>query len=381
MSNIFTAIAPILFSAAQEVAAENTGALDSITMNFDDKRVAKGDLLKVPIASGGTPVDFVPGNVTPQGDSDEASEVDVMITASKKRSWHLTGEQRRSLENAGADKEWIRLKLMQEMRSLRNYCESDCVSAIAEGASRAAGTAGTTPFASNLDSLITMRKILKSNGSPHVDAQFVCDSLAEENILKLSAVQQAYAAGSDEERRSGLIHRQFGFDIKTSAQIGVHEKGNGANYAVSATVAMAKGATQTLLSGASGTGTIKKGDILSFASDTDNLYVCQNEITASQQLLKLGRPGVLKTIPTSDAITVGSNFTPCLAFERGAVVGIMRPPLIPENPAITQTLVSDMRGLTYLLLEMPQYGQITWELHLAWGFKVVNAEFVALLLG
>jgi hypothetical protein len=40
-----------------------------------------------------------------------------------------------------------------------------------------------------------------------------------------------------------------------------------------------------------------------------------------------------------------------------------------------------MRGLTYLLLEMPQYGQITWELHLAWGFKVVNSEFVALLLG
>jgi hypothetical protein len=381
VSNIFTALAPVLFSAAQEVGAESTGALDGITMNFDDKRVAKDDSLKVPIASGGTPVDFVPGNVTPQGDSDEASEVDVKITASKKRSWHLTGEQRRSLENAGTDKEWIRLKLMQEMRSLRNLCEADCVTAIVEGASRAAGTAGTTPFASNLDSLITMRKILKSNGSPHVDAQFVGSSSAEENILKLSAIQQAYAAGGDDERRSGIIGKQFGFEIRTSAQIGVHEKGNGANYATNTSLAMAKGATQTVLSGGSGTGTIKKGDILSFASDTDNLYVCQNEITASMQLLKIGRPGVLKTIPTTDAITVGDSYTPCMAFERGAVVGIMRPPLFTENPTITQTLVSDRRGLTYLLLEMAQYGQITWELHLAWGFKVVNSEFVALLLG
>ena len=101
MSNLFTSLAPILFSAAQEVSAEDTGALQSVSMNFDDRQVAKDDVVAVPIASGGTPVDFVPGNVTPQGDSDSASTVNVKITASKKRSWHLTGEQRRSLENAG----------------------------------------------------------------------------------------------------------------------------------------------------------------------------------------------------------------------------------------------------------------------------------------
>ena len=381
MSNIFTAIAPVMFSAAQEVAAESTGGLDAISLNFDDKRVAKDDVLTVPVASGGTPVDFIPGNVTPQGDSDTADSVEVKVTASKKRSWHLTGEQRRSLENAGTDKEWLRLKLMQEMRSLRNLAESDCVLAIKEGACRASGTAGTTPFASSLDELIAMRRILKDNGSPHYDPQFVCDSAAESNILKLAAIQQAYAAGSDEERRSGIIKPQFGFRIRSSAQIGIHEKGDGANYAVNTTTAMAKGSLQTLLSGASGAGTIKKGDVITFAADTENKYVCQNDITANQQLLKIGRPGVMKIIPTSNAITVGNDYTPCLAFERGAVVGIMRPPVMPESPIITQALVSDIRGLTYLILEMVQYGQITWELHLAWGFKVVNSEFVALLLG
>jgi hypothetical protein len=381
MPNVFTALAPILFSAAQEVAAESTGSLDAISMSFDDKRVAKNDVVKVPVASGGTPVDFIPGNVTPQGDSDEAADVEVKVTASKKRSWHLTGEQRRSLENAGTDKEWLRLKLMQEMRSLRNMAEGDCVLAVVEGACRASGIAGTTPFASNLDELIAMRRILKDNGSPHYDPQFICDSAAEANILKLSAVQQAYAAGSDEERRSGIIKPQFGFRIRSSAQIGIHEKGDGSNYAVNATTAMVKGDLQTLLSGASGAGTIKKGDVITFAADTENKYICQNEITASQQLLKVGRPGVMKGIAVSNAITVGESYTPCLAFERGAVVGIMRPPVMPENPTMTQALVSDIRGLTYLLLEIAQYGQITWELHLAWGFKVVNSEFVALLLG
>jgi len=380
MSNIFTSLAPILFSAAQEVSAEDTEALQSVTMNFDDKQVAKDDVVAVPIASGGTPVDFIPGNVTPQGDSDSASTVNVKITASKKRSWHLTGEQRRSLENSGTDKEWLRLKLMQEMRSLRNGAEADCVTAIVHGASRAVGTAGTTPFGSSLDELIAVRRILKDNGCAMADPQFVCDSSSETNLLKLSAIQQAYAAGSDEERRSGVIKRQFGFQIRTSAQISQHVKGTGANYLTNATTAMVKGDVSTTLSGASGTGIIKEGDILAFAGDA-NRYINHNEITAMQQLLTIGRPGVRQGIGTSTALTIGDSYTPCLAFERGAVVGIMRPPVMPENPTMIQAMISDLRGLSYLLLEIAQYGQITWELHLAWGFKVVTHEHVALLLG
>jgi len=380
MANIFTSLAPVLFSAAQQVSAEDTGALQSISVHFDDKRVAKDDVVSVPIASGGTPVDFVPGNITPQGDSDTAAAVDVRITASKKRSWHLTGEQRQSLENAGTDKEWLRLKLMQEMRSLRNAAESDCVTAVIQGASRATGVAGTTPFASSLDELIAVRRILKDNGCPMSDAQFVCDSSAETNLLKLSAIQQAYAAGSDEERRSGILKREFGFRILSSAQLAEHVKGTGQNYLTNATTAMAKGDTSTTLSGASGTGTIKMGDILGFDGDA-NLYVCHSDISAAQQELRIGRPGVRKAIGTSKAITLGDNYTPCLAFDRGAVVGILRPPVMPDNPTMTQALVSDLRGLTYLLLEIAQYGQITWELHLAWGFKVVMHEHVALVLG
>lgn len=380
MANIFTSLAPILFSAAQQVSAEATGALKSITLDFDDKQVAKGDVVAVPIASGGEPEDFIPGNISPQGDSDTASTVEVKITASKKRSWHLTGEQRRSLENAGTDKEWIRLKVLQEMRSLRNAAEADCVTAIVNGASRATGIAGTTPFASSLKELTALRKILEDNGCPMTDAQFICDSAAETNLFNLSTIQQAYAAGSDEERRSGVLKPEFGFRIMTSAKISEHVKGSGSSYLTNATTPMAKGATSTMLSGATASGTILPGDILQFEGDP-NLYVSHCDITAAQQLLTIGRPGVMKSLPISTPITVGESYTPCLAFDRGAVVGIMRPPVMPENPTMQQALISDLQGLTYLLLEIAQYGQITWEIHLAWGFKVVTSEHVALLLG
>jgi hypothetical protein len=44
-------------------------------------------------------------------------------------------------------------------------------------------------------------------------------------------------------------------------------------------------------------------------------------------------------------------------------------------------MISDQFGMTYLMLDIAQYGQRTWELHLAWGFKAVNGEFISLLLG
>jgi hypothetical protein len=38
-------------------------------------------------------------------------------------------------------------------------------------------------------------------------------------------------------------------------------------------------------------------------------------------------------------------------------------------------------GMSYLFAEIDQYGQRTWEILLSWGFKVVQPEHVAILLG
>jgi hypothetical protein len=43
--------------------------------------------------------------------------------------------------------------------------------------------------------------------------------------------------------------------------------------------------------------------------------------------------------------------------------------------------ISDPFGMSYLMLDIAQYGQRSWELHLAWGFQSVNGEFSAIALG
>lgn len=384
MSNNLTALAPVLYTAAQVVSNEPYGILKGISLNYDDKGVAKGDTLYVPIAPTRAATDFTPGAVTSQGDDSTPTNVGVKITFAKKVSWYLTAEQQRSLQNGGDNaKEMARQWLLQGMRTLRNYAEADAATQIKSGASRAYGTAGTTPFASDLSPLTNMVKMLKDNGAPMADLQLIVNTAAGLNLRNLGIIQQAYQAGSDQERRTGEFLRQFGFLINESAGIGLHTPGTGASYVTSG--ATAQGVQSVAL--VTGTGTVLAGDVVTFAADTSNKYVANGDPSAAllsaPGTFTIGRPGIrLATgIPTANAMTIGGAYTANLAFERHAVMGVYRPPLMPENPTITQMKITDGSGLTFLLLEIAQYGQLTWELHLAGGCKVVQGEHVMVLLG
>jgi len=377
MANTLTALAPTLFSAAKEVANEPFGVVAAINTSFDDKGVAKGDTVTVPIAPVASASDFTPAATTSSGTDATATTIGVQITASKKVSWNLTGEQLRSLQNGADDKEWVRQMVAQGMRTLRNLMEVDAVSALRVAASRAYGTAGTTPFASDLSALTNARKILQDNGAPLADLQFVGDTNAGLALRNLGIIQQAYQAGSDAERRSGNLLRQFGFQMGESAAISAVTKGTGTLYTSSA-AGFAVGTTSIPV--ITGSGTILAGDVITFAGDT-NKYVVTSGV-AAPGTITIAAPGLRQALPASaTALTIGNNFTPNLAFERSACVGVIRPPLFTPNPTIQTMPISDQFGMTYMLAEIAQYGQTSWELHCAWGFKGVNQEFAAIVLG
>ncbi len=377
MSNTLTSLAPTLFSAAKQVAAEPFGVIPAINTTFDDKGVAKGDTVTVDVAPIRAATNFAPGATTSTGDDSAASSIGVVISAAKKVSWHLTGEQIRSLQNATISEDWVKQLVSQGMRTLRNLAEVDAATALKQGASRAFGTAGTTPFASDLSALTNARKILQDNGAPLSDLWYTGDSNSGLNLRNLGIFQQAYQAGSDAERRSGDFLPQFGFKIKESAGIGLHTKGTGASYTTDGSAYAVGAMAITLITG---TGTVVAGDVVTFAGDT-NKYVAKSGV-AAPGVITLQAPGLKVAIAASaTAMTVGNNYTANVAFERAACVGIIRPTLIPENPTITQMPISDDLGMTYLMLDIAQYGQRTWELHLAWGFQTVNGEFSTLVLG
>lgn len=383
MATVLTAIAPVLYSAAQEVSAEPASLVRSIYADFDNKGVAFGDTVDVPVVPAQALETFTPAAASTAGaGAGTAEKVQVSITAQNKVSHVLTGEQIRSLENGGNYEEWVRQWGAQAMRTLRNAAESDCATAIKQGASRAYGTAGTTPFASDINALADLRKILRDNGAPLSDLQFVGNSNVELALLKLGIVQQAYAAGTAQQLSSGIIDSKFGFNIRVSAGIGLHTKGT-VNTCVSDLAETAAIGTTAINSDTfSSQGTVLAGDIITWAGDS-NKYVIGTAIAAAanDDDIVLNRPGLRASLANGVTGTIGASYTPSFGFERSAVVGVMRPPLIPSNPTMRQMMVTDGMGMTYLFLEIDQYGQRTWEMHLCHGFKVVQPEHVAILLG
>ncbi len=375
MPNILTALLPQLYGAAQTVSSEPFGVVSSISATFDDKGVAVGDVIRVPVAPAAQTQDYTPSMSPSAGSDATASSVGIQITDNKHVSWNLTGEQMRSLENGGNDREWVRQMIAQGMRALRNGAEVKLAQVIKAGASRAIGTPGTTPFGADINAIAQIRKVLQDNGAPLADLQLCIDTAAGLNLRQLGVIQNQYQAGGDAERRSGVLQRQFGFAIGESAGIGQHVKGTGASYVTSGTAAA--GATGLTL--ATGTGTVLPGDVLAFAGDA-NRYVVGSGISAPGTLA-LNRPGLRAALASGVAATVGNSYTANLAFERSAVVGIMRPPIMPANPLMQTQTISDNTGMTYLLVQIAGDGMVTWRLHLAYGFAVVQPEHVAILMG
>lgn len=383
MANTLTALAPVLFSAAAEVQNEPFGAVDSINALFDSKGVAIGDEVTVPVAPVRAAGDYTPAMTVVAGADATADSLKVKITKNRMVSWHLTGEQIRSLDNGASSADWARQLIAQGMRTLRNEAEADLCQTIALGASRATGTAGTTPFGSSqgLNDLVHARKILRDNGAPMADLQLVIDTAASANLFKLGVIQNAYQAGTEQERRQGIFLRQFGFMIKESAGIYSHVKGAGTGYdGVSAGSAVGS-TTIALEAGTANATGIKAGDVIGFDTDPGNAYVVSQGLVTAAGNIEINKPGLRVAVADASELTIAANHACNIAFERQAVVGVLRPPLIPDNPTIQQRTISDGRGMTYLLVQAVGDGMITWRLHLAWGFAVVNHQFVARILG
>lgn len=380
MATTLTAIAPQLYGAAQEVSAEPSGMAQAVSMDFDNKGVAYGDNIKVPIVPAQSAGNFTPGAYAPTGTGAGTAEaVSVSISKQREVSMILTAEHRRSLENGGNYAEWVRQWGAQAMRTLRNEMEIDLCTAAKVGASRAIGTAGTTPFAAALSDLSNVRKILRDNGAPMADLQFVGNTSTELNLLNLGVVQQAYAAGSDAERRAGVIGKQLGFMMRTSAGISTHTKGTATGF--DANGGEPVGETTIVVDG-SDSGTILAGDVVTWAGDANKYIVASATASgAADGNIVINKPGLISALDDTVEGTIGDSYTPNFAFERSAIVGVVRPPLLDPSATIRTMPISDGNGMTYLFVEATQWGQTSWYIMLSWGFKVVQPEHVAILLG
>jgi len=384
MSNSLTGLTTTIYNAMDKVSRELVGFVPAVSSDMTFDRAAVGQTVTSPVAPAATASDITPA-VTPPNDGDQTiGSVSMTIQKARRVPVRWNGEEKRGLDNNGASYNIIlRDQFTQAMRALVNEMEAD-LAGLHLKASRAYGTAGSTPFASNLSDPAQMRKILADNGSPMSDLQLVIDTSAGANMRTLAQLTKANEADDTSMLRRGVLLDIHGFAIRESAQVKTVAAGTGAS-ATTNTAGYAVGATVITLAVA-GTGTLLAGDAIAFAGDTNKYVLASGDTDASNGgTITLAAPGLRKAIPASaTAITIVAASTRNMAFAKSAIALATRAPALPAggDSAKDRMLITDpVSGLTFEISIYEQYRQIQYEVAVAWGVAMVKPEHCSLLLG
>ena len=385
MANTLTSLIPDVYAALDVVSRELVGILPAMTMDATYTRAAIGQNVRVFVAPASTASDITPG-VTPPDDGDQTiGNVNMTITKSKRVPIRWNGEQTLGINNGGpGTSAIIQNQIAQALRTLTNLMEADAA-ALVKQASRATGTAGTSPFASNLTDTAQARKILSDNGAPLSDLHMIIDTTSGAAMRTLTQLTKVNEAGNDSMLRQGVLLDIHGFAVRESGQIITPAIGTSNNAGTTDTTGYAIGSTAITMA-AAGTGTILAGDIVTFTGDT-NKYVVASGVAslAAGGVLTLAAPGLRKAIAASNVTcTVTAISTRNMFFSRNALALAARLPALPDGGdlAVDRTTITDPRsGMSFELSLYPQFRQMQYEISAAWGVAMVKPEHCGVLLG
>jgi hypothetical protein len=383
MANTLTRMIPDLYESLDIVSRELVGLIPAVTLDAQASRAAVNQDVVVPIAPASTASDITPSVTAPNDGDQTIGNTTIRITKSRAVPFRWNGEEQLGV-NSGAGYSSIRLNQMQQaMRTLCNEVETD-LAGLHTSFSRAFGTAGTTPFATNLGDPAQVRKILMDNGTPGADLQLVIDTTAGAAMRTLAQLTKVNEAADSTLLRQGVLLPLHGMDVRESAQIRTSTAGTAAGATTNA-AGYAIGATTVTLASA-GTGTLVAGDVITFAGDTNKYTLLSGDTDVSNGgTFVLALPGLRRAIPAAaTAITVTAASARNMAFHRSALILVARAPALPQEGDMAQdrTVITDPRsGLSFEVSVYTQYRQVRYEMALAWGVANIKPAHTAILLG
>ena len=385
MANVLTDLAADIYVAADVVGRELVGFIPAVTINANgSERAAVGDVVRAAFTREATVGDVTESMTIPQGTDQTVDNKTLTINKSRAVQIPFTGEDVLHLNNGvGYDTVYGDM-IAQAMRARTNEMEVEIATQAKNSASRAFGTAGTTPFASNFNEVAEIRQILVDNGMPPNDGQvsLVLNTLAGTNLRQLASLQSVNQAGNDTLLRQGTLLDLQGLAVRESAQVQAHTKGAGTGYDFNEDPALGE-TPITLDGGTVNTTGIKAGDVVTFAGES-NKYVVNTGLTATSGDIVISSPGLRVDNASGHEMTIGDSYTANMAFHRRAIELAVRAPAVPEggdNADDAITVQDPNSGIVYEVRFDKGYRKAMIEVAVAFGVKAWKGDFIATLLG
>ena len=383
-----TSLLENIYRAKDQVAAEPTGFIQSVMVNSGSEGVSLGGtVLSHTTAAPTLNSTYTPSMTLPDGDDQTVSTASMTIGQVANVRIPFKGETLKQIMSTAGQKV-VDDMFAQAIRKIRNAIEAHLGTTLKNGASRATGTAGTSPFATNINPLVDARQILLDNGCPMDDGELslVINSLSGTKLRQIANLYKVNEAGDSALLRRGELTNLMGISIKESAGVATHTKGgatgqliNNGNIAIGST-------TLTLDTITVNTTGLTAGDIFYTATEGSggNRYVIKTGLVATAGDIVINNPGLVVATANNDALTLTNTYTGNSLFHRNAVELVMRPPAQPYGgDAATDraTIVDDKTGLVFEVATYKGYGMSVVDITCLYQAKVWKSEFVATLLG
>jgi hypothetical protein len=379
MANTLTNLIPDAYAALDVVSRELVGFIPAVARDPRADRVAVGQTLRIPVSPSNTSAADITAAMSLPSVSDQTfTNKTLTISKSRYTRFNWSGTEQRAMDAGVGSLTMQQDQIANALRALVNEVEVDLGAAIADGASRAYGTAGTTPFATagDFSDIAYAAKILDDNGAPKTDRHVVLGTTASAQLrAKQSSLFKVNEAGTDDLLRRGYIGDIMGYRIHESAQVDNTTAGTGASYLLNGALAVG----DTTVTVDTGSGTILAGDIVTIGS---HKYVVATALSGG--IFTVNAPGIRAVAADNLAISVNATSVRNIALARNSTLLATRLPDIGSDgdQASAREIITDpVSGLSFELAVYPGFRMNVYFIGLSWGVSVIKSEHAAIILG
>lgn len=192
MSNTLTNLIPTIYEGLDVVSRELSGLCKAVSLFPSASRVAKDQVITYPVVPAYSAADIVPAATGPAPADSTIGNGSLTIDKVRGVTFHWSGEEQLSLKEGYNP--ILRDQIAQNLRTLVGEMETD-IATLYSRASRAAGVAGTVPFASSLSEAADVRQLLADNGAPLEQLQLIVNTAAGTKLRSLAQLTDSNRAG------------------------------------------------------------------------------------------------------------------------------------------------------------------------------------------
>lgn len=377
-TNTLINVIPQLLAQGLVTLRENAVMPRLVNADYSAQAANRGSSVDIPIPASISAVPVTPGYVGPDDAGITPGQVTLNLDQWKEAPFFLTDKEMMEVMDGT-----IPMQAAEAVKALANDVDQYLLG-LYTGIYTAVGTAGTTPFATDVTVATSARKFLNNYLAPMTDRRFVFNPDVEANALGLRAFQDVAWTGDARGINEGQIVRKLGFDWHLDQNVKDHTAGTVAtSFAIKTATAHAEGLT-TLTTTTGGDADLKVGDILTIAGH-DQQYVVTEDAgrTGAGDLQVKVAPGLKAALTGAEVIKIVGDHSANIAFHRDAIAFANRP-LLDSAEGLGSQIMSmqdPVSGLTLRLEVSRQHKRTRWSFDILYGAKLVRPELAVRVLG